>query len=111
MGFFDRIENGTGRVINAMEVGSKHGLAGAVVGGLSAAAGEAIVQPVSAGLSLIGKGDAADKHYQKKMYDPTAKKVKAREGDFIGAATSLGAGMVSNVLHAPGAIVDTVTGK
>ena len=45
------------------------------------------------------------------MYDPTAKKVKAREGDFIGAATSLGAGMVSNVLHAPGAIVDTVTGK
>ena len=111
MGLFGRLQNGVVRVAEAVQVGSKNGFAGAVVGGLSAAAGEAIVQPVSAGMSLIGKGDAADRHYQEKMFDPTARKVKAHEDDFIGAAGSLTVGMVSNVANGIPAAYHIARGK
>jgi hypothetical protein len=110
MGLFDRIGNGIVRVFEAVEEGSKHGVVGVVMGGGAALIGEAIAQPISAGMSLIGKGDEADRHYQEKMYNPIVKDVKGNNGNFAKDTVSLVTGMTSNVLHVPGAVLDVARG-
>ena len=73
MGLLDRIGNGIGRVCDAIDEGwEKRGLAGVVGYGASAMAGEAFVQPLAAGMSLIGKGDAIEQSYQGKFEETIA---------------------------------------
>ena len=111
MGFFDRIGNGMGRVNEAVRVGWEHGPVGAVVCGAAALTGEAVMQPISTGLSLIGKGDAADRHYDREMFKPTKKEVE-KAGSHTGTALlMLSGGVVSGLLHTPGAVVDVVHGR
>ena len=111
MGFFDRIENGIDRVANAMEKGwERGGLVRMVVSGTVAAAGEAVVQPFSVGMSLIDKGDAFDQRYQK-MYDATAAEVGANGGDSVGACLSLVCGAVGNTAKGIPAAYQVARGK
>lgn len=110
MGLLDRLGNGIVRVVDAIDEGSKHGVAGMVMGGAAALTGEAFVQPITVGMSLIGKGDAADRYYQKNMYDATRNEVKSDKDDFIKASFSLVGGMACNVKNTPGAVWDVARG-
>ena len=108
MGFLGRFVNGVERVVDAAEGGWKRdGFVRAVVYGAVAAGGEAVVQPISAGMSLFGKGDALDQKYQK-MYDATTDEVRENGDDPVNAYLSLASGSVRNTMNLPGAILNTL---
>ena len=111
MGFVDRFFNGAERVVEAMEEGwEKRGLAGVVGYGASAIGGEAFVQPLAAGMSLIGKGDAIDQKYQR-MFDDTITDVARYDDDHAGALISLGCNSTSNTAKLLKASYDAAKGK
>ena len=111
MDIVDRFFNGAERVAEAMGEGwEKRGLAGVVGYGASAIGGEAFVQPLAAGMSLIGKGDAIDRKYQR-MFNDTITDVARYDDDHVGALFSLGCNSVCNTAKLLKGSYDAAKGK